>query len=83
MSTNEEDEEGEAMSYMIPEEKASSPNIYLVYYDFDHLRDVIQGCSDEDHVQQVAFSTYHDSLTQICFSCGTVRTEIREEEVEK
>ena len=26
------------------------------------------------HIQQVVFSTYHKSLTQICFGCGKVRT---------
>jgi len=76
-------EEDEAINYEIPNDSEESPNIHLVYYDFDHLRDCIQGCSDEDHVQQVAYSTYHDSLTQICFSCGTVRTEMKKEEVEE
>jgi hypothetical protein len=42
------------------------------------LRNTIQKCSEEDHVQQVAYTTYHDGLTQICFSCGAVRTTIPE-----
>jgi len=70
-----------AINYSTPNDSEKSPNIHLVYYDFDHLRDCIQGCSDEGHVQQVAYSTYHDAITQICFSCGTLRTEIKEEEV--
>ncbi len=28
------------------------------------------------HVQQVAYSSYHDALTQICFGCGKVRTSL-------
>jgi len=31
-------------------------------------------CQEKDHVQQVAFSTYHHTLTQVCFTCGVVRT---------
>jgi len=31
-------------------------------------------CQKKDHVQQVAFSTYHHTLTQVCFTCGKVRT---------
>ena len=28
------------------------------------------------HKQQVAYSSYHDALTQICFDCNKVRTNI-------
>lgn len=38
------------------------------------LREYIKGCQDRDHHQQVAFSTYHDCLTQICFKCRVIRT---------
>ena len=30
------------------------------------------------HIQQVAYSSYHDALTQICFGCGLVRTSLKE-----
>jgi len=43
------------------------------------VREEIQTCSDGGHVQQVAYSTYHDALTQVCFSCKTVRTSMSEE----
>lgn len=36
----------------------------------------IKNCEKEGHVQQVVFSTYHHALTQICFSCGMVRTSM-------
>ena len=28
------------------------------------------------HVQQVVYSTYHKALTQICFGCKKIRTNI-------
>ena len=28
------------------------------------------------HIQQVAYSSYHDALTQICFGCDVVRTSL-------
>ena len=31
------------------------------------------------HVQQIAYSSYHDALTQICFGCGVVRTSLNKE----
>ena len=44
---------------------------YLVIND---IRIIIQLCEKHKHVQQVAYSTYHDSLTQVCFTCDKVRT---------
>ncbi len=35
------------------------------------------------HIQQVAYSSYHDALTQICFTCKCVRTSMKEEELNK
>lgn len=40
------------------------------------VRSNIQQCSDKEHVQQVAYSTYHDVLTQICFDCQEVWTTL-------
>ena len=39
-------------------------------------REAIQTCQKEGHVQQVAFSTYHHTLTQICFTCEKIRTSL-------
>ena len=36
----------------------------------------IQSCQEKEHVQQVAFSTYHHALTQVCFSCSKIRTSM-------
>jgi len=33
------------------------------------------------HTQQIAYSSYHDALTQICFGCEKIRTSLKEEEV--
>jgi len=32
------------------------------------------------HVQQVAYSSYHESLTQICFGCNRIRTSLKKED---
>lgn len=29
------------------------------------------------HMQQVAYSTFHDALTQICFGCRRIRSNIK------
>ncbi len=42
------------------------------------VEDNIKICQNIKHVQQVVFSTYHHALTQICFSCGVVRTSMKE-----
>jgi hypothetical protein len=47
-------------------------------YRNSELREVIQECSDSNHKQQVAYSTWHDALTQVCFTCGRVRTTSEE-----
>ena len=48
--------------------------------DIETLRTVINRCQGLLHVQQVAFSTYHDCLTQICFGCRMVRTSMKKED---
>lgn len=41
----------------------------------------IMRCQKLNHIQQVAFSTYHHALTQICFTCDRVRTSLKEEDL--
>lgn len=41
----------------------------------EEVRKHIQNCEGK-HVQQVAYSTFHDALTQICFVCKKIRTNI-------
>jgi len=52
----------------------------LTHYEtMTYLRAKISACSEKDHVQQVAYSTYHDGITQICFTCEEVNTNIEEQ----
>lgn len=48
----------------------------------EDVRDFIQECQDAGCVQQVAYSTYHDALTQVCFTCGVVVTNLDIERTE-
>jgi hypothetical protein len=52
--------------------------ITFSYEYFETMEDVrrhIQECEGK-HTQQIAFSSFHDALTQICFGCGVVRSTI-------
>lgn len=42
----------------------------------EEVRGNIGACQALGHVQQAVFSTYHDALTQICFTCCEVVTNI-------
>jgi hypothetical protein len=46
----------------------------VVYLDNTlFLEELISNCQNK-HVQQVAYSTYHKALTQLCFDCQKIRT---------
>ena len=38
---------------------------------------MIQSC-EGNHTQQIAYSSYHNALTQICFDCDCVRTNLKD-----
>ena len=40
------------------------------------VRRFIRECEGK-HIQQIAYSSYHDSLTQICFTCKEIRTNLK------
>lgn len=42
----------------------------------EDVRKHIQECEGK-HMQQVAYSTFHDALTQICYGCMLIRTNIK------
>lgn len=44
----------------------------------EDVRKHIQECEGR-HTQQAIYSTFHDALTQVCFSCGAVRSTILRE----
>ena len=46
------------------------------------VRHQIQKCEGK-HKQQIAYSSYHDSLTQICFDCKKIRTNLKMEIVKE
>ena len=46
------------------------------------VKNYIKICEGK-HVQQVAYSSYHDALTQVCFGCKRIRTSLKKEEVQR
>ena len=52
-------------------------------FEFEHLdtmeevREHIQECEGR-HTQQVAYSTFHDVLTQICYGCRKIRSNLNQ-----
>jgi len=48
----------------------------------EEVKENIKYCEGK-HVQQIAYSSYHDALTQICFGCRKIRTSLKEEETKK
>lgn len=43
--------------------------------DLLKLREQIKSCEGR-HTQQAVFSTFHDALTQVCYGCKKVRSNI-------
>lgn len=50
------------------------------FIDERDIKIIIKRC-EGNHVQQIAYSSYHDALTQICFGCGKIRTSMKKEDV--
>lgn len=48
---------------------------YEWYETQDEIKVYIDECEGR-HKQQVVYSTYHSALTQICFDCKKIRTNI-------
>ncbi len=47
------------------------------YYETQaEVRKHIQYCEGR-HTQQVVYSTFHDALTQICYGCRLIRSNIK------
>jgi hypothetical protein len=42
----------------------------------ESVRRQIKNC-EGIHTQQSAYSTFHDALTQVCFGCRKIRTNVR------
>jgi len=52
----------------------------LIFQDQEVVKRAIKACEGR-HIQQVAYSSYHDALTQICFTCKKIRTSLKEKEI--
>ena len=48
---------------------------YEYYKTQEEVREQIQLC-EGSHMQQCAYSTFHDALTQICYGCKKIRSNI-------
>lgn len=42
------------------------------------IDDIVINCQRRKHVQQVAYTTYHGGMTQICFTCEMIRRDWNE-----
>lgn len=51
---------------------------YEYYQTMEEVRKHIQECEGH-HIQQCAYSTFHDALTQICFGCQKIRSSLKNE----
>lgn len=49
---------------------------YEYYKTQEEVRKHIQECEGH-HVQQAIYSTFHDCLTQVCYVCRKIRTNLR------
>lgn len=49
---------------------------YKYFPELVYVREHIRNCEGR-HKQQVAYSTFHDALTQICFICKKIRSNIK------
>ena len=51
----------------------------VTFCSLEEVKTSIKLCEGR-HIQQVAYSSYHDALTQICFDCKKVRTSLKYKE---
>ena len=62
--------------------KGNLKNMNKIIFEYEQLPTIedvhkqIKNCEGK-HSQQIAFSSFHDALTQICFGCKKIRTTIK------
>ena len=62
--------------HMLIKYKEKHETFELEHYETqEEVRRHIQECEGK-HTQQVAYSSFHDALTQICFTCQRIRTNL-------
>lgn len=49
---------------------------YVYLPTIEAVHEQIKACEDR-HAQQIAFSSFHDALTQVCFGCKVIRSNIK------
>ena len=49
---------------------------YEHYKTQEDVRKHIRDCEGK-HIQQAIYSTFHDALTQVCFGCKKIRSNIK------
>ncbi len=55
----------------------------LIFCDSqEEVKENIKECEGK-HIQQIAYSSYHNALTQICFNCKTIRTSLKKKDLQK
>ncbi len=72
----------EATDWEIYEEESKMTEFKLFFYSQEEIKKQIEFCEGK-HIQQVAYSSYHDALTQICFGCKKIRTSLKKEDLKK
>ena len=61
--------------------KGNLKNMNKIIFEYEQLPTIedvhkqIKNCEGK-HSQQIAFSSFHDALTQICFGCRKIRSTI-------
>ena len=56
----------------------------LINFDnVEIVEEAIEICQKRGDIQQVAYSTYHGCLTQVCFTCKKIRTNISKKDISK
>jgi hypothetical protein len=48
------------------------------YEDEEYIRLSVKSCESKHHLHQVVFSTFHNCLTHICFTCNICQTSLPE-----
>ena len=49
---------------------------YEYFDNYEDLRKQIRECQGK-HIHQVVYSTFHDAITQVCFTCMKIRSNIQ------
>jgi len=66
----------------IPKLSEEQTKFELIHCSEGVVKDNIKKCEGK-HLQQVAYSSYHEAFTQICFGCKKIRTSLKKKEVNK